>query len=61
MTEDFKIPPVFNRGAYLNALREFPAVQGLGLHTSTAAGPGSIPGPGTKIPQAVQSSQKIKK
>ena len=30
----------------------FPAFQWLGLCTSTAAGPGSIPGQGTKIPQA---------
>ena len=34
------------------------ATQWLGLHTFTAKGLGSIPGRGTKIPQAVQHSQK---
>ena len=34
--------------------REFPGVQWLGLHTSTAGGTGSIPGHGTKIPHAAQ-------
>ena len=33
-------------------------VQWLGLHTFTAEGTGSIPGQGTKIPQAAQRSQK---
>ena len=33
-------------------LGEFLAVQWLGLHTSTAGGPGLIPGEGPKIPQA---------
>ena len=33
-------------------------VQRLGLHALTDKGPGSIPGWGTKIPQAVQHSQK---
>ena len=37
------------------------AVQWLGLHASTAGGTGLIPGQGTKIPQAVQRGQKIKK
>ena len=36
-------------------------VQWLGLHTSTAGGPGSIPGRETKIPKAVWRSQKKKK
>ena len=36
------------------------AVQWLGLHALTAEGPGSIPGWGTKIPQAVQCDQKNK-
>ena len=31
----------------------------LGLHALTAKGPGSIPGWGTKTPQAVQRGQKI--
>ena len=31
---------------------EFPGFQWLGLRTFTAEGPGSIPGWGTKIPQA---------
>ena len=34
------------------------AVQWLGLLALTAEGPGSIPGPGTKIPQATQRGQK---
>ena len=34
------------------------AVQGLGLGAFTAVGPGSIPGQGTKIPQATWHSQK---
>ena len=38
-----------------------PVVQWLGLGTFTAVGSGSIPGRGTKIPQAVQCSQKKKK
>ena len=37
------------------------AVQWLGLHASTAGGPGSIPGHGTKILQAPQRGQKKKK
>ena len=37
------------------------AVPWLGLHTSTVAGMGSIPGQGTKIPQAVTCSHKIDK
>ena len=41
--------------------REFLAVQWLGLCALTAEGPGSIPGRGTKIPQAVWCSQKKKK
>ena len=37
--------------------REVPlAAQWLGLHTFTAEGVGSVPGQGTKIPQAVQCS-----
>ena len=34
------------------------AVQWLGLHASIAGGMGSIPGWGTKIPQALRHSQK---
>ena len=37
------------------------AVQWLELHAFTAEGPGSIPGWGTKIPQAAQHSQKKRK
>ena len=37
------------------------AVQWLGLGAFTAMSPGSIPGQGTKIPQASQHSQKKKK
>ena len=33
------------------------AVQRLGLRALTAKGPGSVPGQGTKIPQAVQCGQ----
>ena len=36
-------------------------VQWLGLHAPTARSPGSIPGEGTKIPQAMQSGPKKKK
>ena len=36
-------------------------VQWVGLHVSTAGGPGSIPGGGTKILQAARHSQKKKK
>ena len=36
-------------------------VQWLGLRASTAGGPGSIPGWGTKIPQAVWCDQKRKR
>ena len=36
------------------------AVQWLGLGASTAGGPGSIPGQGTKIPQAARRGQKNK-
>ena len=36
-------------------------VQWLGLRARTAGGAGSIPGRGTKIPQAVSHSQKKKK
>ena len=39
----------------------FPAVHWLGLCTLTAKGQGSIPGSGTRIPQATQRSQKKKK
>ena len=41
----------FNRGTSL-------AVQWSGLRASTAEGPGSIPGPGTRIPQAAWHGQK---
>ena len=41
-------------------LGEFPVVQWLGLRTFTAEGLGSIPGQGTKIPQAVQRGPKNK-
>ena len=37
------------------------AVQWLGLRASTAGGTNSIPGQGTKIPHAMQHSQKKKK
>ena len=36
------------------------AVQWLGLRALTAKGPGSFPGPRTKIPQAEQFGQKNK-
>ena len=36
-------------------------VQGLGIHALTAAGPGSIPGQGTKIPQTAPHWIKKKK
>ena len=37
------------------------AVQWLRFHASNAGGPGSIPGRGTKIPQATQQDQNITK
>ena len=40
---------------------EFPGIQWLGLCALTARDPGSIPGEGIKIPQALQCSQKKKK
>ena len=40
--------------------RDFLEVQWLGLHSFTAEGPGSIPGWGTKIPQAAWHSPKKK-
>ena len=36
-------------------------VQWLGLRAFTTKGMGSVPGWGTKIPQAAQHSQKLKK
>ena len=36
-------------------------IQWLGVHVSTARGMGSIPGQGSKIPQATQCSQKERK
>ena len=39
-------------------LWEFPGGPGLGLCTLTAGGPGSIPGPETKITQALRCGQK---
>ena len=48
------ITPGFKRHHKGNSL----AVQWLGLCASTAGGMGSIPGQGTKIPQAEQGSQK---
>ena len=41
-----------------NSLGNSLAVQGLGLHTFTAEGLGSIPGQGTKILQAVPGKKK---
>ena len=40
---------------------EFPGGPVLGLHVFTTEGPGSIPGRGTKIPQAMQPEKKKKK
>ena len=37
----------------------FLVIQGLGLRTSTAMGQSSIPGQGTKIPQAKKKKKKI--
>ena len=37
------------------------AIQWLGLHTFTAKGLGSVPGQGTKIPQAAQPKKKERK
>ena len=42
-------------------LEDFLMVQWLGLHAFTAKGLGSIPGWGTKAPQAVQCDKKKKK
>ena len=50
---------------YVSLYRSLPGtclvVQWLGLHGFSAMGPGSIPGWGTKIPQAVWQGQKKKK
>ena len=40
---------------------EFPGGQLLGLWAFTAKGPASIPGQGTRIPQAARHGQKKKK
>ena len=45
---------------YIKILGNSLVVQWLGLCTFTAKGPGSVPGRGTKIPQAMQHSQKKK-
>ena len=45
---------------YLNSVGNSLVVQWLGLHAFTAKGAGSIPGRGTKIPQAAQNGQKKK-
>ena len=42
-------------------IRNSLVVQWLGLHVFTAKGMGSIPGQGTKIPQARQHGQNLKK
>ena len=39
--------------------RRFPGGPGVGTHTSTAGGTGSVPGQGTKILDALQHGQKI--
>ena len=39
--------------------RDFRGVKWVRLHASTAGGVGSIPGQGTKIPQAMQSGQEV--
>ena len=45
----------------LASVRDFPGSPRLGLCALTTEGPGSIPGQGTKISQAIWSSQKKKK
>ena len=45
----------------LASVRDFPGSPRLGLGALTTEGPGSIPGQGTKISQAIWSSQKKKK
>ena len=42
-------------------MRDFPAVQWLRLHASTAGAAGSTPGPGTRTLHAGQHSQKKKR
>ena len=48
--------PLKNNKKFGNSL----AVQWLGLYASTAGGPGSIPGQGTKIPRAMWNAKKMK-
>ena len=50
-----------NKVYWRNEIGNSLVVQCLGLHASTAGGKGSIPGQGTKIQQAVQHGQKMKK
>ena len=53
---------MFSLTTYLNTntlYREFPGSPVVRTHTSTAGG--TVPGGGTKIPQAVQHGQKEKK
>ena len=49
------------KGVLKNVYRNSLEVQWLGLHAFTAKDTGSIPGRGTKIPQAMRCSQKKKK
>ena len=42
----------------MGPMGNFLVVQQLGLHVFTTEGPGSIPGRGTKIPQAMQPAKK---
>ena len=46
---------------YISKDGEFPGSPVLGFHAFTIEGPGSIPGPGTKILQVPQYSSKKKK
>ena len=49
-----EVPQTFQNRTIRNSL----AVQWLGFRALTAKGPGSIPGGGTKIPQATRCGQK---
>ena len=52
-----RLVPIHSLGVGDPGLRNFLLVRWLGLRVFTAKGSGSIPGQGTKIPHAVQSSQ----
>ena len=51
------MPSIYCSTKSIVVYRTFPVVQGLRLHASTAGAMGSIPGWGTKIPNAAYTAQ----